>query len=169
MTEPDADGFERLARLQAAAGHVPEVAWFLRQIDRCVKDGGARLERYLGLPTTPARRRRYLRDRWLARAAAEVKAPGIWSGALALAAEMERFVWRGSFARWLHVGGPPEGASSLESAIFHALALNDGRCLGPDRLVQIEIVSSAFIEKIDDTSPTIHASEPFEDTDADRS
>ena len=164
MTEPDADGFERLARLQAAAGHVPEVAWFLRQIDRCVKDGGARLERYLGLPTTPARRRRYLRDRWLARAAAEVKAPGIWSGALALAAEMERFASQGLWARWHDAGGAPEGASRLRSALYHALDLNDGRCLSADQLQRI--TSHVFPKKCDSTSPTIHASESFEDTDA---
>lgn len=166
MSEPD-DGFDRLARMQAAARLFPEVGWLLRQVDRWIEDAGPRpLEAYLRLPTTAGRRRRYLRDRWLARAAAEVKAPGIWSGALALADEMERFVSRGSFARWRDAGGPPESASSLDSAVFHALAMNDGRCLGPDRLVQIEIVSSAFIKKIDATSPTIHASESSEDANA---
>lgn len=168
MSGAPEDGFERLERLEAAAGHFPEVAWFLNRIELWVADDSPRplkLQRYLKLPSTPLKRRHYLRNRWLARAAAEV---GVlrWPGAVKLAKEMGGFLSCGTFARWREQGGPPENASRLRSALYHALALNDSRSLSPDRLVQIEIVSSAFIEKFDASSPTMSASESFEDTDA---
>ena len=159
------DGFETIERMRSEAGSVPAVAEFLRAIDRWIEDDtDAPLQQYLRFPVTPARRRRYLRDRWLARAAAEVEAPGTWAGALALAAEMERFVSQGLWARWHDAGGPPEGASRLRSALYHALFLNDGRCLSADQLQRI--TSHVFPKQCDSTSPTIHASESFEDTDA---
>lgn len=157
MSEPD-NGFAMLARVQAEAGHLPSVAWVLGRIELWVADDSPRplkLQRYLKLPSTPLQRRHYLRDRWLARAAEEVEAPGIWTGALALVSAMESFVSRGPFARWRDAGGPPEGAASFDKSLFHALELNGGRCLGPDRLLQIEAVSSALSRKIDSTSPSI--------------
>ena len=110
MSQPD--GFDRLERLRADAGHIAAVAEFVRDVDRWVEDAtDAPLQQYLRFPVTAARRRRYLRDRWLARAAAEVLAgAGIWSRAEVLAADMEELV-RCKIAKpfWKIGSGAPSG------------------------------------------------------------
>lgn len=154
---PD-DGFDRLERMRAAAGHVPEVAWFLRQIYRWVEDSSARpLEAYLALPTTAARRHRYRRDKWLTRAARQLDAPGPWSLAHALKEELDMFASRGPWLAWCDDGAPPEGASELRTALFYAMRFNGGDDLSVRTL--FEVVRSVSTEKLRATSPTVDAPE----------
>lgn len=133
-----ADGFERLERLRAVAGHIPEVADHLRVIDRWIDDGTTRpLEAYLALPTTAWRRRRYRRDAWLVRAALELGVSGSWAGPLALKAALDDFLSRGAWLAWRDDDAPPPGASRLRTCLFFAMKLNDGEELSARSLSRI--------------------------------
>ena len=121
------DGFDDLERMRAAAGHIPEVAEHLREIDRWIEDGtDAPLQAYLQFPITAARRRRYRRDKWLVLAAREIEASGTYTGALHLKAELDAFLTRGAWFAWRNDAAPPEDATKLRAALFWAVKFNDG-------------------------------------------
>jgi hypothetical protein len=123
------DGFverDGLARLERAyAGDVGSMQAVVAAVHRCVTDRArgvcGSVEQYLGLPTTRARLRQYLRNAALARAAGEIDAPaGIWSGCQRLAQEWHIFVTRSLWERTKHLPSPPADFSALRRHLWVA-------------------------------------------------
>lgn len=156
------DAFDRLQR--ARAGDPLSVEWLLTSIERWIDDGSPRpLETYLALPTTVAARRRFRRDAWLRRAAAEIAADGPWTGAGALKVEMTSFLTRGGWLAWRNDDAPPPGTSRLRTALFHVARLNDGEDLSQRQI--FDIARGAFPKKSRAADPTLDPSTPPADQD----
>lgn len=150
MSAPLDDAFARLERARVAGGHIDDVRWFFDNFDRWLRDvvetgQAAPVQRYWGMPLTPARIKRYLRDRSLAQAATEIDAPGAWSGCVKLASEWEIFVSRGGWEACSESNAPPaEITSQLRRALWWASHYSGGATLKPTSLIAIEQVNSAF-------------------------
>jgi len=145
------DGFALIERARLAAAGDPDICAVLDRLERWVMDGvqdgrHRRAEGYLGIPATPARCRRWLRDGWLARAAAHIDATGEWAGCVQLAEEWETFQTRGGWSAWRDLKEPPpELTSELRRALFYASRFHDGRpALGATGLFAIDRVRSTF-------------------------
>ena len=136
MSQPD--GFDRLERLRADAGHIAAVAEFVRDVDRWVEDAtDAPLQQYLRFHVTAARRRRYRRDKWLRIAAQQIDAAGPYAGAVLLKGELEAFIARGPWRTWREAGAPPAEASALKTALFYVATFNDGEGLSQRTLQDV--------------------------------
>jgi len=149
----DGDGFGILERARAEAGHMPAVRELLDGIDRWIEDGVADgrarpLQAYLRLPTTASKVRLYIRNVWLARAAAWIDARGPWHGCTRLAEEWETFCTRGGWQAMRALERPPaEVTSELRRALFHASKHHgDEPTLGAHGLRRIERVLSVWRE-----------------------
>lgn len=163
MNDPDpgqrGDG-TALRRLELARLEGPNARWIVDNFDRFLIDASERgqpgdLLRYLGLPHTPGRIKRWLRDQWLARAAAQIKAPGLaaWTGCIKLADEWDKFV---SLGVWLNskqgTEPPAEILSELRRALWWASHYDvrtrlKGQPLSASGLFAIDAVTSAFSDK----------------------
>jgi len=138
------DGFDLLERMRAAAGHIPEVAEFLREAERWIEDStAASLQVYLRFPDSPARRRLYLRNKWLTKAAREIKASGPTDGANKLRQELDAFLTRGPWFMWREEERPPKDATPLREALFFAVKFNGGQLDLSGRWLQ-DIVGSVW-------------------------
>jgi len=113
---------------RAAAGDVEAVAVavpiLLDALRGYFRDqaGDVPLERRLGLPSATARtlaanlRRNY----WIVVAHGQIDAAGDWKKSEGLALELKRFeeiIW----PSWRELDAPPNGASALREALFHAM------------------------------------------------
>ena len=150
MDAAHVDPFDRFERARIAASQNADVRWFFDSVDRWLRDvvecdQAAAVHSYWGMPLTPARIKRYLRDLWLARAAAEVEASGAWSGCARLADEWQTFVSRGGWDASSDDKEPPvEITSRLRQALWWASRYNNGEALKVGRLFTIEQVTSVF-------------------------
>ena len=124
--------------LRAARGHFDDevTRWLSGALGSWFRAGGAiGLHRALHVPPNPAR---MLRDYWLRVAACALKQtddpPNL---ARALTREWNTFVTRGPWVAWRDAGGPPENASVLRSALYHATVASGGRVLGQRQLKTI--------------------------------
>jgi hypothetical protein len=153
MHEP----LDLIARLAAGECDAEVMRWLVPGASAWVRARGAVcMEQCLRLPTTAARLRRAERDYWLMQAARGIEAAGPYSGAMALKAEIDKFLARGPWFAWRDLAEPPAGASKLRSAIFHAVKLNNGD--GLSRRALQDIVGSAFRKKLPTSAPTLDAS-----------
>ncbi len=136
-------GFELLERMRAEAPEGGATCRFLATIDAWLhasaRGNAPSLEQYLGMPTTSARRRRYLRDAAVREASAHVDAPrGSWAAAVAVASEWEVFVVRGGWDAAARSPEPPdEIRSQLRRALWAASWLNGGETLSADQVDRI--------------------------------
>lgn len=155
------DGSAAFARLAAARLEMqdrPNARWFIESFYRYLGDAaqrgnGADVLRYLGLPNTPVRIKRELRDQALARAASHIEAPGAWTGCLKLAAEWSAFVSLSAWRESRQAAAPPPAiGSELRVALwwashFDARTRLKGQPLSARGLFQIEIVTAAFSDR----------------------
>jgi hypothetical protein len=114
----------------------PEIRrWLQDGVQRWIRAGGAiDLQRALRLPASPAR---LVRDHWLRLAAAELAAEGAGDLPRRLAVEWARFVSRGPWLSWRARPQPPQDASRLRAALFHATWASGGRTLAHRRLREV--------------------------------
>lgn len=145
------DGFVLIDRMRVECATSPAARELIDRIDRwrmdCEQDGRDRnLVAYLRIQTTAARRRRGLRDTWLAKAAAHIAASGEWDGCVQLADEWDIFSTRGGWVAWRELKEPPpELKSELRRALFYASRFHNGRpALTATGLFAISLVRSAF-------------------------
>ena len=95
------------------------------------------LERCLGLPATPAKRRDAMRAGWLCEAARYIDAPNPTRGAELLLTEWNAFVSRGPWRFWRDDEHPPADAPRLDRALFYATKFNGGDTLSDRHLRRI--------------------------------
>lgn len=96
-------------------------AWLvdaLTRWDRCGGDG-AMLLRMMGLPTTAAKRRQAVRDRWLCAAADQFGRVDINQRSRLLASATDRFERR-LWPMWKNLSTAPPHASSVDGSLFLA-------------------------------------------------
>lgn len=139
-----------------AAGDVgPDVFQWLRGCcSTWLLSGGAvPLERCMHLPNTPKRIQLAQRNEWIRRAAALSQAQTAYAAAVAVEAELSRFLSRGPWAHWRHLQSPPEGASRMGHALFHVARLNDGQALSAKQIWRV--VGRGFVEKCPPVGPTM--------------
>lgn len=124
--------------LRAATGAFDDAVhhWIGKGLRTWLRAGGAiDLSRALRIPRNP---QRFLRDHYLCVAAGALKQtddpPNL---ARALTREWNTFVTRGPWVAWRDAGGPPENASVLRSALYHATVASGGRVLGQRQLKTI--------------------------------
>lgn len=125
--------------------------------------GEVSLERCLHFPNTPNRVRLAQRDAWIRRAASMMKGLSSTAVAMALAAELSRFVSRGRWAQLKHLREPPEGLTKLTVCLFHIARLNDGATLSGKQIHRL--IRHDFPEKCPPDVPNI---EVLETTPGDR-
>jgi len=89
-------------------------------------DGALPLERCLGLPTS-AERRRAERDYWLRAIATLVDQPVPKVRAEEVSDRLSAFMARGPWRTWRELSDPPESATKLEQALFHAARAIDDK------------------------------------------
>ena len=138
-----ADPFERLARARDAAGDHPDLLWLVSTIDRCMTDAltdGQQhgLLRYLGIPNTPARLRRHLRNAAI-REAAESIVGGPWIRAVKLEREWRHFVTCTPWAVTVSQAHPPsELGSGLRRALWKVVKYaSPGEVLTPEQIANV--------------------------------
>jgi hypothetical protein len=77
------------------------------------------------------------RDVWLAEAARHIEHENPWHGAVTLANELRVFLTRGRWVSWRDLATPPEGSSSLRSALFHVAKTNNAKPLSAKQVYRI--------------------------------
>lgn len=157
MQLQDVAAFRLLELARVETRHIASARWFFDGFSRYLADA-AELDQpvdllsYWGLPSTPGRIKRALRNQWCARAAAQLAAPGLnpWPGCKALAAELASFMTLGVWHRSKHCAEPPaEIVSELRRCLWWACHYDDrarlgGKPLSARRLSEIHEVAAVF-------------------------
>jgi len=124
------DRYSILVRASAgdADAKAEAVEIVLRGIRFYLEESGARdLSSYCGLPPPTARRKfaRMRSDYWICRATQLIDASKPWPCAVALERELRVF-FTSIWPAWRHYENPPDGASDLRTALFHAVRAEPG-------------------------------------------
>ena len=98
-------------------------------------DGALPLERCLKLPTA-AQRRLAERNYWLRAAAALVDLPTPSARADEVVRRLSAFMSRGLWREWKHSSSPPDTATELERALFHAARASGQKAAPQSRQVR---------------------------------
>lgn len=129
------DRMELVARFASGDADEADIRRVQAAVAAWLKESGKiPLERYLQLPTTPAKMSQMRRNLSLADAARQIDCKSIWDGCLKLSEELHTFISRGQWLSWRRRDTPPEEASRLRGALFYVAKFNDGDTLSAKQI-----------------------------------
>lgn len=124
------DPMDAVSRLAAFRPTWADLQWICSAFAGYVTaDFAVPVERCLHLPKTYEGTRKARRNRWLCEAARHIDETRPGPGSKRLQEAWDAFLSRGPWNAWRGDSEPPEGASALNTALFHASVHNRGESL----------------------------------------